>query len=135
MNCNWGGTDLKSLHIYIYVGKTFKNHFFETHELQYHVTSSRKIHGTKRERERERKRESKREKGRRKSEGKNGKERGKRRRDGTKVQQCSVGACIETKRGARRGAHVTVPRWHRLKRGRRKRLRNSKEGRGLRVMN
>lgn len=52
MNCNWGGTDLKSLHIY--VGKTFKNHFFETHELQYHVTSSRKIHGTKRERERER---------------------------------------------------------------------------------
>lgn len=77
MNCNWGGTDLKSLHIYIYVGKTFKNHFFGTHELQYHVTSSRKIHGTKRERERERKRESKREKGRRKSEGKNGKERRK----------------------------------------------------------
>lgn len=51
------------------------------------------------------------------------------------MQQCSVGACIETKRGARRGAHVTVPRWHRLKRGRRKRLGNSKEGRELRVMN
>lgn len=48
------------------------------------------------------------------------------RRDGTKVQQCSVGACIETKRGA----HATVPRWHRLKRGRRRRLGNSKEGRG-----
>lgn len=76
---------------------------------------------------------------RRKKSGKNGKERRKRRRKGkgwdTKVQQCSVGACIETKRDARRGAHATVPRWHRLKRGRRRRLGNSKEGRGLRVMN
>lgn len=81
-----------------------------------------------------------RERGRENRKGKKGEENRKgrmvkRRRDGTKVQQCSVGACIETKRGARRGAHATVPRWHRLKRGRRKRLGNSKEGRGLRVMN